>query len=217
MAVMPLPNWPLSYDWLCLYYSCNAWVLVVCNWVLHGNDGEGSKLPAGDASISLDGSVFKEGYDRLKYVHRHFIRIVGSVCPICLVLDDCQWADKDSLEWIKSIVTDTIVPGAWPLDELYATYIHDPEGHLLMPHVGGRRCLLDWHHPVLERLVEIGSAWGQFPWLYQDTMRHGYKLGVKEPFFYRLITFEISETLPMITYFLVGLGQEFSSIANHIV
>jgi len=72
---------------------------------------------------------------------------------------------------------DTIQPGTWPLDELYATYIHDPEGHLLMPHVGGRRCILDWHHPVLEKLVEIGSAWGQFPWLYQETMARGYKLG----------------------------------------
>jgi hypothetical protein len=82
-----------------------------------------------------------------------------------------------SFEWNEDMQSDTIVPGAWPLDELYATYIHDPEGHLLMPHVGGRRCLLDWHHPVLERLIEIGSAWGQFPWLYQDTMRHGYKLG----------------------------------------
>lgn len=82
-----------------------------------------------------------------------------------------------SFEWNEDMVGDTIQPGAWPLDELYATYIHDPEGHLLMPHVGGRRCNLDWHHPVLERLVEIESAWGHFPWLYQDTMAHGYKLG----------------------------------------
>jgi hypothetical protein len=73
--------------------------------------------------------------------------------------------------------TDTIQSGAWPLEELWATYMHDPEGHLLMPHVGGRRCNLDWHHPVLERLVEIESAWGHFPWLYEETMRRGYKLG----------------------------------------
>ncbi len=46
-----------------------------------------------------------------------------------------------------------------------------------MPHVGGRRCIMDWHHPTLERLVEIGSAWGQFPWLYRDVMARGYKLG----------------------------------------
>lgn len=90
--------------------------------------------------------------------------------------------DKDgnvcrSFEWNEDMSGDTIESGAWPLDELYATYIHDPQGHLLMPHVGGRRCNMDWHHPVLERLVEIGSAWGQFPWLYQETMAKGYKLG----------------------------------------
>jgi hypothetical protein len=82
-----------------------------------------------------------------------------------------------SFEWNEDMKSTTIEPGAWPLDELYATYIHDPEGHLLMPHVGGRRCNLDWHHPVLERLIEIGSAWGHFAWLYEETMRRGYKLG----------------------------------------
>ena len=82
-----------------------------------------------------------------------------------------------SFEWNEDMASDTIEPGAWPLEELWATYIHDPEGHLLIPHVGGRRCILDWHHPVLERLVEIGSAWGHFPWLYEEAMRRGYKLG----------------------------------------
>lgn len=90
--------------------------------------------------------------------------------------------DKDgnvirSFEWNEDMQVDHIEPGAWPLEELWAGYIHDPEGHLLMPHVGGRRCIMDWHHPTLERLVEIGSAWGQFPWLYQETMARGYKLG----------------------------------------
>ncbi len=82
-----------------------------------------------------------------------------------------------SFEWNEDMTSDTIEPGAWPLEELWATYIHDPEGHLLMPHVGGRRCIMDWHHPVLERLVEIESAWGHFPWLYEEVMRRGYKLG----------------------------------------
>ena len=90
--------------------------------------------------------------------------------------------DKDgnvarSFEWNEDMEADTIQPGAWPLEELWATYIDNPEGHLLMPHVGGRRCIMDWHHPVLERLVEIESAWGHFPWLYDDVMRRGYKLG----------------------------------------
>lgn len=82
-----------------------------------------------------------------------------------------------SFEWNEDMKGDTIQPGAWPLEELWAAYIHDPEGHLLMPHVGGRRCIMDWHHPVLERLVEIESAWGHFGWLYEESMARGYKLG----------------------------------------
>jgi hypothetical protein len=69
-------------------------------------------------------------------------------------------------------------PGAWPLDELYATYAHSPENHLLIPHVGGRRCNLGWHHPRLERLLEIGSAWGHFEWLLRDAVSRRYKMGV---------------------------------------
>ncbi len=83
-----------------------------------------------------------------------------------------------SFEWNEDMEGETIMPGAWPLEELWATYIHDPEGHLIMPHVGGRRCIMDWYHPVMDRLVEIGSAWGHFPWLYQDVAQRGYKLGV---------------------------------------
>jgi len=83
-----------------------------------------------------------------------------------------------SFEWNEDMEGDTIMPGAWPLEELWATYIHDPEGHLMMPHVGGRRCIMDWYHPEMDRLVEIGSAWGHFPWLYQDVAARGYKLGV---------------------------------------
>ena len=82
-----------------------------------------------------------------------------------------------SFEWNEDMKGGELMPGAWPLDEVYATYAHDPEGHLLIPHVGGRRCNLGWHHPALERLVEIGSSWGHFPWLLEDVVRHGYKLG----------------------------------------
>lgn len=83
-----------------------------------------------------------------------------------------------SFEWNEEMASDRIEPGAWPLEDVYATYAHDPEGHLLIPHVGGRRCNLGWHHPALERLVEIGSAWGHFPWLLQDAVARGYKIGV---------------------------------------
>ncbi|MBI4206711.1 MAG: hypothetical protein HY527_16950 [Betaproteobacteria bacterium] len=83
-----------------------------------------------------------------------------------------------SFEWNEDMKADAEVqPGAWPLEELWAAYAHDPEGHLLIPHVGGRRCLLDWHYPALERLVEIGSSWGHFGWLYEEAMRRGCKLG----------------------------------------
>ncbi|KAL1381881.1 hypothetical protein HDK64DRAFT_341979 [Phyllosticta capitalensis] len=82
-----------------------------------------------------------------------------------------------SFEWNEDGPAE-LTPGAWPLDELYATYAHAADSHLLIPHVGGRRCNLAWHHPQLERLVEIGSAWGHFEWLLQDSVRRGYKMGV---------------------------------------
>jgi len=81
-----------------------------------------------------------------------------------------------SFEWNES-TRGKLRPGAWPLDDLYAAYQDDPEGHLLIPHVGGRRCNLDWHHPELERLIEIGSAWGQFHWVYAEALARGYRLG----------------------------------------
>ncbi|MBY0270899.1 MAG: hypothetical protein K2X06_13595 [Burkholderiales bacterium] len=83
-----------------------------------------------------------------------------------------------SFEWNEDMTgKDGVEPGAWPLEELWLAYNHDPEGHLLIPHVGGRRCIMDWHYPTLERLVEIGSAWGHFGWLYEEVIRRGYKLG----------------------------------------
>lgn len=82
-----------------------------------------------------------------------------------------------SFEWNEHGPSE-LQPGAWPLDEVYATYAHSPESHLLIPHVGGRRCNLAWHHPQLERLLEIGSAWGHFEWLLQDAVRRGWKMGV---------------------------------------
>ena len=82
-----------------------------------------------------------------------------------------------SFEWNEHGPAE-LVAGKWPLDELYATYAHSPETHLLIPHVGGRRCNLAWHHPQLERLLEIGSAWGLFEWLLRDAVKRGWKLGV---------------------------------------
>lgn len=82
-----------------------------------------------------------------------------------------------SFEWNENGPSE-LIPGAWPLDEVYATYAHAPEKHLMIPHVGGRRCNLSWHHPKLERLLEIGSAWGHFEWLLRDAVIRGWKMGV---------------------------------------
>lgn len=82
-----------------------------------------------------------------------------------------------SFEWNAEMQGGTIDPGVWPLSDLWEVYGHDPEGHLLIPHVGGRRANLDWHDPSLERLIEIGSTWGHFGWFYQDAIARGYKLG----------------------------------------
>jgi hypothetical protein len=68
--------------------------------------------------------------------------------------------------------------GRWPVEELWDAYHDKADTYLIIPHVGGRRCIADWHHPELERLVEIASSWGHFPWLYQDVIERGYKLGV---------------------------------------
>lgn len=81
-----------------------------------------------------------------------------------------------SFEW-NEFTHGTLKPGAWPVDDLYAAYAHDPEGHLMMPHVGGRRCNLDWHQPELERLIEVSSAWGQFHWVYAEALQRGYRVG----------------------------------------
>lgn len=83
-----------------------------------------------------------------------------------------------SFEWNAEMGSDDLVPGAWPLDEVYATYAPDAENHLMIPHVGGRRCNLAWHHPRLDRLVEIGSAWGHFEWLIKDAIARGWRVGV---------------------------------------
>ena len=80
--------------------------------------------------------------------------------------------------WNEDMKGTAVELGRWPVEELWAAYIGDPEQHLIMPHVGGRRYIPDWHHPELERLVEIASSWGHFGWLYQDVIRRGYKIGV---------------------------------------
>jgi hypothetical protein len=82
-----------------------------------------------------------------------------------------------TFSWNEDMKGTGVDLGRWPIEELWLAYSHAPESHLIMPHVGGRRYIPDWHHPELERLIEISSSWGHFGWLYQDVIARGYKLG----------------------------------------
>ncbi len=90
---------------------------------------------------------------------------------------DAQGRSLRSFEWNEHTAVREPTPGRWPLSRLYEAYADAPEKFLFIPHVGGRRALLDWHHPELDRLIEITSAWGHFHWFYQEAMARGWKLG----------------------------------------
>lgn len=91
---------------------------------------------------------------------------------------DANGKHNRTLLWNEDMKGASVDVGRWPIEELWDAYVDSPEKHLVIPHVGGRRYIPDWHHPELERLVEIASSWGHFPWLYQDVIERGYKLGV---------------------------------------
>ncbi|CAM2839843.1 hypothetical protein BST27_08645 [Mycobacterium intermedium] len=82
-----------------------------------------------------------------------------------------------SLEWRQGMASTSPTPQNWPITQLYAAYEKDPESYLLIPHVGGRRAILDWHHPDLERLIEVHSAWGSSPWFLEDALARGLRFG----------------------------------------
>lgn len=82
-----------------------------------------------------------------------------------------------SLEWRQGMASTVPTPQTWPITELYAAYEKDPDSYLLIPHVGGRRAILDWHHPELERLIEVHSSWGSSPWFLEDALARGLRLG----------------------------------------
>ena len=82
-----------------------------------------------------------------------------------------------SLEWHQGMTSAAPTPQTWPITELYAAYEKDPDSYLLIPHVGGRRAILDWHHPELERLIEVHSSWGTSPWFLEDALARGLRLG----------------------------------------
>lgn len=91
---------------------------------------------------------------------------------------DAEGRHNRTLLWNEDMKGAAVEPGRWPIEELWDAYADAPEKHLVIPHVGGRRYIPDWHHPELERLVEIASSWGHFPWLYAEVIERGYKLGV---------------------------------------
>jgi hypothetical protein len=70
-------------------------------------------------------------------------------------------------------------PGLPTAADLHNAYRDLAEGDraLLIPHVGGRRALFEWHDPALERLVEIASSWGHFDWFYRDALARGLQVG----------------------------------------
>ncbi|MDB5327078.1 MAG: hypothetical protein JWM57_2647, partial [Phycisphaerales bacterium] len=81
-----------------------------------------------------------------------------------------------SFEWNEDTQARTIMPHAWPVTRLHETY--ENANVLMIPHVGGRRCNLDFFDPNLERLIEVASAWGHFDWFYRDAIQRGYRVGV---------------------------------------
>ncbi|RMI31472.1 hypothetical protein EBN03_17715 [Nocardia stercoris] len=83
-----------------------------------------------------------------------------------------------SLQWHDGMTSRVPVAEHWPITELYAAYAARPDDYLLMPHLGGRRAILDWHHPQLERLIEVHSAWGTGNWFLREAMQRGYRVGV---------------------------------------
>jgi len=82
-----------------------------------------------------------------------------------------------SLEWHDSMSAALPEPQHWPITDLYDAYAARPEDYLLIPHLGGRRAVLDWHHPELERLLEVHSSWGTGGWFLRDALARGLKLG----------------------------------------
>jgi hypothetical protein len=82
-----------------------------------------------------------------------------------------------SLEWHDSMSAAVPEPQNWPITELYDAYAARPDDYLLIPHLGGRRAMLDWHHPELERLIEVHSSWGTGGWFLRDALARGLRLG----------------------------------------
>jgi predicted ATPase len=49
---------------------------------------------------------FKEATDHFNYAIRKFLQIITAFCPIVMVMDDLQWSDSESINLIKTLITD---------------------------------------------------------------------------------------------------------------
>jgi hypothetical protein len=100
---------------------------------------------------------------------------VGGDHNVVFLGDDTHLAR--SLEWHDSMTAAAPTPEHWPITDLYAAYEERPEDYLLIPHLGGRRAILDWHHPELERLLEVHSTWGTGGWFLREALARGLRIG----------------------------------------
>ena len=70
-----------------------------------------SKHNTDDSSLSQVVTVpsttgYKELSDRMKFAFQRFLQIVTSFCPLVWIADDLQWADKASLNMIRTWILD---------------------------------------------------------------------------------------------------------------
>ncbi len=65
----------------------------------------------------------------------------------------------------------------YPLDALYDA-MGGRRDVTLIPHIGGRRASLDYHHTELERVMEIYSSWGRFEWFVEEALEKGWRVGI---------------------------------------
>ncbi len=65
----------------------------------------------------------------------------------------------------------------YPLDRLYDA-MQERRDVTLIPHIGGRRASLDYHHAELERVMEIYSSWGRFEWFVEEALEKGWRVGI---------------------------------------
>ena len=58
---------------------------------------------------SKDATTYQEDASKLLYAYRHLVRIIARICPVALLIDDCQWADPASINWIKQLVAENSI------------------------------------------------------------------------------------------------------------